>query len=295
MEEQRAAAEALRVFEMEEAVESDGELRVEDVRAGRGDVPRPLFAKEGVQEGVWFSGAWGRKSEVTARVVDLREKDCWGTCDYPSECRWGKQFGTAQTQAQAQVVVAPAAASSPPPPPPPPASMVDEPVARDVVRRSKTADQSSTLPTMIEELPEADEAIEISDHIHEDPSATVQETTKKPTFDDLLESAKRRKRRSAGGTLPSPLASNPPSPTEQEEQAQAAASAHTLQKAFDDFELDLKKSIGRASVLLNGFVLGLKGNGVSEEEKAEALVKGLKTDRKKKRAAKEEDGQSLSD
>ena len=190
----------------------------------------------------------------------LPEKDCWG-----------KQFGTAQTQAQAQVVVAPAPAVSsppPPPPPPPPTSMIDEPVARDVERRSKSAEKLSTVPATIEEVPEADEAIEISDHIHEDPSTTVQETTRKPTFDDLLESAKRRKRRSAGGTLPSPLAANPPSPTEQEGQAQQAASAHTLQKAFDDFELDLKKSIGRASVLLNGFVLGLKGSGLSEEEKA---------------------------
>ena len=284
---------------MEEAVESNGELRVEDVRAGSGDFPRPLFAKEGVQEGVWFSGVWRRRSEVTAReALALPEKDCWGSCDYPSECRWGKQFGTAQTQAQAQVVVAPAAVSSPPlPPPPPPALMIDEPVARDVARRSKTVEKLPTLPTTIEEMPEADEAIEISDHIHEDPSTTAQETTKKPTFDDLLESAKRRKRRSAGGTLPSPLASNPPSPIEQEGQAQAAAaSAHTLQKAFDDFELDLKKSIGRASVLLNGFVLGLKGSGVAEEEKAEAFVKGLKTDRKKKRVVtREEDGQSLSD
>jgi hypothetical protein len=175
--------------------------------------------------------------------------------------------------------------------------MVDELVAKDVERRSKNAEKLATLPTTIEEMPEADETIEVSDHIYEDPSATVQETTKKPTFDDLLESAKRRKRRSAGGTLPSPLASNPPSPTEQDgdEQAQEAASAHTLQKAFDDFELDLKKSIGRASVLLNGFVLGLKGSGLSEEEKAEAFVKGLRTDRKKKRAAKEDDGQSLSD
>jgi hypothetical protein len=49
-------------------------------------------------------------------------------------------------------------------------------------------------------------------------------------------------------------------------------------------------------VLLNGFVLGLKGSGVTDEEKAEAFVKGLRTDRKKKRSsAKEEDGQSLSD
>jgi hypothetical protein len=175
--------------------------------------------------------------------------------------------------------------------------MVDEPVARDLERRSKTAEKFSTLPATIEEMPEAEFSGEISDHIHEDLSTTAQETTKKPTFDDLLESAKRRKRRSTGGTLPSPLASNPPSPTGRgEEQAQAAAaSAHTLQKAFDDFELDLKKSLGRASVLLNGFVLGLKGSGLSEEEKAEAFVKGLRTDRKKKRAAKEEDGQSLSD
>lgn len=243
-------------------MESDGESRVDDVRVRVGDVTRPLFAKEGMQEGVWFSGSWGRKSEVTAReVMALPEKDCWGTCDYPSECRWGKQFGTAQTQAQAQVVVAPAAVSSLPPPPSPPASMVDEPVAKDLERRSKSADKLSTLPATIEEMPEVDEAIELSEHIHEDVSATIHETTKKPTFDDLLESAKRRKRRSAGGTLPSPLASNPPSPTEQEEQAQEAASAQTLQKAFDDFELDLKTSIGRASVLLNGFVLGLKGSG----------------------------------
>jgi hypothetical protein len=249
-----------------------------------------------VQEGVWFSGAWGRKSEVTPRaVMALPEKDCWGTCDYPSECRWGKQFGAAQTQAQAQVVVSPTTVSLPLPPPPPPSSMVAEPMAKDLEARSKNAEKLSTLPATIEELPEADEAVELSDHIHEDPSTTAQETTKKPTFDDLLESAKRHKRRSAGNTLPSPLASNPPSPTEQEAQAQEAAAAHTLQKAFDDFELDVKKSIGRASVLLNGFVLGLKGSGLSEEEKAEAFVKGLRTDRKKKRVVREEDGQSLSD
>jgi len=23
----------------------------------------------------------------------IRKKDCWNTCDYPSECRWGKKFG----------------------------------------------------------------------------------------------------------------------------------------------------------------------------------------------------------
>ena len=293
--------EQRRAFEMEEAVESEGEY------VDGGDVPRALFAAV-PEEGVWFAGGWGRKGEViTRREAVVPEKDCWGMCDYPSECRWGKQFGAAQTQAQVQVVVAPAAVVSPPPPPPP-LSMVSEPVAKDLERRSKTtAKKLSTLPTMIEEIPEADEIDEPANHHrHEDPSpTTAQETTKKPTFDDLLESAKRRKRRSASGTLPSPLASNPPSPTgqieqEEEKDLQAAASADTLQKAFDDFELDLKKSIGRASVLLNGFVLGLEGSGVlSEEEKAEAFVKGLRVmERKKKKRSvgdEEEKGQSLSD
>jgi hypothetical protein len=272
--------------EDEDAVESDGEMRVEDVDAG--EVPRTLFAASvPPQESLWFAGAWGKKGAGTTQLPLAPEKDCWGTCDYPSECRWGKQFGTAQTQAQAHVVALSAVAA---PPPPPPASLVAEAVAKDLERPSRTAEKLLSQPETIVEMTDIDEQ---TDHRHEESSTTVQETTKKPTFDDLLESAKRRKRRSAG-PLHSPLASNPPTPTEKEE-AQAA-SAHTLQKAFDDFELDLKKSIGRASVLLNGFVLGLKGSGMSEEEKAEAFVKGLRTDRKKKRSsAKEEDGQSLSD
>lgn len=300
--EQRAAAEALAAFDAaeEEAVESDEDLKVEDVDApGAGAVPRPLFAPSVPSEGVWFAGAWGKKGAVqlqhsSSSPEAFWEKDCWGTCDYPSECRWGKQFGAAQTQAQALVVATAAAVPPPPPPPPPPASMVDEPVAKNLERPSRSALEITSLPATIDEE-SGTEADVLSEHRHEELSPTAQETTKKPTFDDLLESAKRRKRRSAG-PLPSPLASNPPSPTEQEAMDSQAASAHTLQKAFDDFELDLKKSIGRASVLLNGFVLGLKGsNGLSEEEKAEAFVKGLKTDRKKKRPTKEEDGQSLSD
>jgi len=279
-------------MEDEDAVESDEELRVEDVGAGSAGVPRPLFAPSVPAEEVWFGGKWTKKS-AAAPVSSFWEKDCWGTCDYPSECRWGKQFGAAQTQAQAHVVAAPAVAVPSPPPPPPP-SMVFEPVSKDLEMRDRSAEKIASVPTTIEEMAEPDGTGEPSEHRHEEPLATAQETTKKPTFDDLLESVKRRKRRSAG-PLHSPLASNPPLPTTEQEESQAA-SAHTLQKAFDDFELDLKKSIGRASVLLNGFVLGLKGSGATDEEKAEAFVKGLRTDRKKKRSsAKEEDAQSLSD
>jgi hypothetical protein len=280
VEEQRAAAEALKAFDV--AVESDDEMKVEDVSAV---VPRPLFAANGPSEMQWMGGAWTRKPAVSAATpAAFWDKDCWDNCDYPSECRWGKQFLQAQIQAQTQVAVAP-------PPPPPPPSMVAEPVAKDIEQPGKSFEKLEALPTMLEESPEAETVASHDHHSHEHPSATAQESTKKPTFDDLLESAKRRRRRSAG-PLPSPLASNPP---EQEEAPTASASAHTLQKAFDDFELDLKKSIGRASVLFNGFVHGLKATGSSEEDKAEAFVKGVKVDRKKKRAVKEEDGQSLSD
>lgn len=286
VEEQRAAAEALVAFE-EVAVESDEELQVEDVHA-QSVVPRPLFAPSVPTEGQWMGGLWAKKPAMINSTPGYWGKDCWGTCDYPSECRWGKQFGTQQTQAQAQVAVAPHVVVPSVPPPPP--SMVAEPVAKDLEQPSKSAEKLSSLPATIEELPEVDTDAASDHHLHEEVSATVQEITKKPTFDDLLESAKRRKRRSAG-PLHSPLASNPVSPVEQEQEA----SAHTLQKAFDDFELDLKRSLGRASLLLNGFVQGFKGSGSLEEEKADAFVKGLKTESKKKRAAKEDDNQSLSD
>lgn len=192
------------------------------------------------------------------------------------------------------MVVAPAAVSPTAPPPPPPPSTVSEPQAKDLEQPSKNSSAVTSRPDTIEEVPET-ETVPSSAHQHEhgEQSTTAQETTKKPTFDDLLESAKRRKRRSAG-PLPSPLASNPPSPIEGGGDTQEVP-AHTLQKAFDDFELDVRKSIGRASLLLNGFVLGLKGTGPSEEDKAEAFVKGLKTGRQKKKTVKEEDGQSLSD
>jgi hypothetical protein len=69
----------------------------------------------------------------------------------------------------------------------------------------------------------------------------------------------------------------------------------------------VRKSIGRASLLLNDFVLGLKGSNASasEEEKADAFVRGLITShhgkrRKNRRGAggeeeERQDDRSLSD
>lgn len=35
----------------------------------------------------------GDVEEIVAARPVLLHKDCWNRCDYPSECRWGKQFG----------------------------------------------------------------------------------------------------------------------------------------------------------------------------------------------------------
>ncbi|KAL1590734.1 hypothetical protein WHR41_00525 [Cladosporium halotolerans] len=268
--EQRRAAAALTAV-------VEGDEKIEDVATA---VPRPLFAPD---EGAWFGGVFMEEGAASEQAFKRLEKDCWNTCDYPSECRWGKQFGAHQTQVQSQAAVAVAVVSPPPPPPPP--TMVAEPAAKDLERPGRSYDGLSSIPATIEEVSET----ESEAHAHGQALTAAQETTKKPTFDDLLASAKRRKRRSTGPP-PSPLASNPPSPTEGEAQQ---VSANTFQKAFDDFELDVRESIGRAGVLLNDFVHGLRGSGALEDEKAELFVKGLKPNSKKKSA--EDQDQSLSD
>jgi hypothetical protein len=155
--------------------------------------------------------------------------------------------------------------------------MVDEPTAHGLGQPSSSFEGLSAMPSTIEEATECEATSPTSAAA----AAAVQQetTTKKPTFDDLLESAKRRKRRSAG-PLPSPLPElTPTSSSSNSASASAHASAsgsstHTLAKAFDDFELDVRKSIGRATLLLNDFVLGLKSGPASEEEKADAFVRG---------------------
>jgi len=339
VDEQRAVAEALQI---ENVAHVELQSTATATTSSDDVVPRPLFAPAVPQEGHWFQGIWTRKSTVAEAApapADFWKKDCWNICDYPSECRWGKQFGAQQTRAQSCSQPSTTTAAAPPPSPPP-ASMVDEPAARDLGQPSSSFESLEALPATIEEATTEHEAVSPA---AADTVAAVQETTtKKPTFDDLLESAKRRKRRSAG-PLPSPLASNPPSPVEQQypENASSASSlsafnststsahgsasasasgtsTHTLSKAFDDFELDVRKSIGRASLLLNDFVLGLKSGSASasasasEEEKADAFVRGLITshhgkrrkgrktadgeeERERSRSRSREDGRSLSE
>jgi len=68
------------------------------------------------------------------------------------------------------------------------------------------------------------------------------------------------------GATPSPLASNTPTPPEVSKtdvelggQASEGTAAHSLQKALDDFELDVKKGLGRTSELFRWGRTGRKG------------------------------------
>lgn len=155
----------------------------------------------------------------------LNRKDCWATCDYPSECRWSNQNNA--------------------PPSPKPMSVVVPSMKPEIA------------PMIMEETPP-----------EQPPRATFSlpdDNTKKPSMDDLLESAKRRKRRSAS-FVASPLASNPPSQAVSEA---SNSTAQALQRAFDDFELDFRKSFGRAGALVSNLVSSPNKRNSVEKEKRE--------------------------
>ncbi|KAK4995693.1 hypothetical protein LTR66_004534 [Elasticomyces elasticus] len=120
-------------------------------------------------ESEWVKGIWPKNK--------MAKKGCWNKCDYPSECRWGKQFGV-----QIPVVTVPSIpektqavpdVSSLPPPPPPPTKFED------------------FVMTGVEVVPEATPL-----------------PAKEDFWTSLLASAKTRKGKSESHA-PSPLASNP--------------------------------------------------------------------------------------
>jgi hypothetical protein len=75
---------------------------------------------------------------------------------------------------------------------------------------------------------------------------------KKPSLDDLLTSVKRPKRLSAGGAPSRPLAA---ALAVEDGKTTNEKSARELQKAFDDFEFDLRKGLGKASDFVASAVL----------------------------------------
>ncbi|KAK0253178.1 hypothetical protein LTS09_011849 [Friedmanniomyces endolithicus] len=211
------------------------------------DAVLPLHVPTVPREGEWLNGTWAKTSVArgTKKPSALR-KDC--------------------------------SASTPPPPP----SVA--PVVPEKNEKPKT--------TFDDILLDASDASQSTAAGHSPKTATInsKETERKPSMTDLLESAKRRKRRS-GGQMPSPLGSNPPSPTTAEapsesttgDEAEEGASAGFLQKAFDDFELELRKSslLERAGGLVSGWASSIRSSAALEEEKAELFVKGLRLSKKK--------------
>ncbi|KAK5168907.1 uncharacterized protein LTR77_006216 [Saxophila tyrrhenica] len=191
------------------------------------------------------------------------EKDCWGECDYPSECRWGKQYGVAAPTATPEVTVtAPLL----------PASSDDDMIeAEDSPAGTTFEDILLDISSIADEDLLADLTHSVcteEEHPHS-PASTPTPTSpvdeKKPSMTDLLESAKRRKRRSAGAAT-SPLALTPPSPDFQGASDKFAAEG-SFQRAIDDFEVDMRKSFGRRAGEVVGQLFGRReaGNGSANE------------------------------
>ncbi|KAI7189113.1 hypothetical protein D0869_05602 [Hortaea werneckii] len=238
-------------------------------------------------ESEWMKGAWagsGRRLEALKISRVLPRKHCWNTCDYPSECRWGKQYGVL-TPVKATDTV--------------PSSQTSDlaPVEEAESQQPKTTFDDILLDSSIIEDSTAQqiERCQPTKQTTGKPETPGGENTRKPSMDDLLESVKRRKRKSLGQT-PSPLASHPPSPTSTEAPEvvttettttllpaeSAEASANYLQKALDDFELDVRKSLERAGDLVTSWASNLKTTAALEEEKGVASVKGLRVQKKNK-------------
>lgn len=239
-------------------------------------------------ESEWMKGAWagsGRRLEALKIPRVLPRKDCWNTCDYPSECRWGKQYGV-QTPVKTTDTVPSSQTSD--------LASVEE-VAADLQQPKTTFDDILLDSSIIEDsTAQQIERCQPTKQTTGKPETPGGENTRKPSMDDLLESVKRRKRKSLG-QIPSPLASHPPSPTSTEAPEvvpdqnntsllpadSAEASANYLQKALDDFELDVRKSLERAGDLVTSWASSLKTTAPLEEEKGVASVKGLRVQKKK--------------
>ncbi|GIZ48318.1 hypothetical protein CKM354_001138500 [Cercospora kikuchii] len=242
-------------------------------------------------EAKWINGTWMQKAAHARTLSGGSKADCWERCDYPSECRWGKQYGvktptvvsvSPKTTSQPEVAVNTKKTE-------PKTSFEDILIelAQSAMGTTSTSVDITDLP-IVKEKPE-EEARSAKEPEYLEPlsptrtqrqkSVTDGETTI-VSMDDLLDSVKRRKRRSSG-QLPSPLGANPPSPTGSEmtveyieglDPLQRSSSANSVptvsiverevemqsSKAVDDMQVDIKK-----------------GKVPSLQERAEGFVRGL--------------------
>ncbi|CZT25748.1 uncharacterized protein RCC_11417 [Ramularia collo-cygni] len=189
-------------------------------------------------EGQWLNGRWLQSLKPTK---DFGKKNCSERCDYPSECRWGKQYGV-HTPVKPTLVV---------PSSPPPAAQPEK-------------DTEPAIPTTFDEILLVEESIvdpaspdylePLSTAPSQSQKGNTESETRRVSMDELLDSVKRRKRRSSG-LLPSPLGANPP------DKEVDSPATRSLQKALDDFELDMKMGLfqgasKKAEVFVRGLVDG---------------------------------------
>ena len=165
------------------------------------------------------------------RVV---KKDCWSKCDYPSECRWGREYGV-QTPAVVSVPSSPLSQDDD-----------DEQGERELNTIFEDAIMYDAPDLQPEEsdLREADVEGHLEPQLQTTPPP-LQEEAKQPSVVEVLDSAKRRKRRSQTN-LPSPLASNPPEEVPADE------------TVLEGIEGELRKALESAGAVVNSFVLAMR-------------------------------------
>ncbi|KAF2173606.1 hypothetical protein M409DRAFT_15884 [Zasmidium cellare ATCC 36951] len=223
----------------------------------RGEVKEQVRAAEAlirVEEGVWFKGLFGKNGKGKGG------KDCWNECHYPSECTWSKRFGGGIPTAGANPTVPSTTTTG----------------KKEEQRKTAKQEEENTTKTAISF---DDILLSIADPTSSDylaPLTTTSTTTptttttdplepdaSAPSMDDLLQSVKRRKRRSSGQIplVPSPLGANP------------------FEEEGKD-ELHVLRKSASSGALLEGLERdvedeGKRGAGGEWREKADALVRSF--------------------
>lgn len=241
----------------------------------------PLFGEERVLVGKNAGGFVTAPLEsgwLNGPGAEKLHKDCWNECSYPSECRWGKQYGVATPTLPTSVAGAMALAAG----------------------QKETLSTSSGGKTTLEAILGEDELGEDEEELLAAASSSGDfgvvghlDEANAPCGDvlaGLVARAKKRKSKSES-PVPSPLASNPPegaiadaaatiSVPEQavlkpekkvmHKEAHAHSPVLAMAKAFDDFEFGLRK-------LAHVFSSRWSTQG-TEDESSDLYVRDLRVD-----------------
>ncbi|KAK7533181.1 uncharacterized protein J3D65DRAFT_72945 [Phyllosticta citribraziliensis] len=154
----------------------------------------------------YVSGSGDRASLPSQ--TKAQKKDCWNTCDYPSECRWGSQYGVqrsssaSQSAAAATCVSISGCASSSSPSQSPDASPQYSPLSLSLQTQPPTTSSSpsasppTTFDGILEGTPLASALATASASL----SPTSPKDVRERFWDTLLDAARQRKRSTSSGS-----------------------------------------------------------------------------------------------